>query len=348
MLAPALIQIQEKPLKNWVIPAKVNAIRAEFLRQCDKLDGLADGIINNYTEARALFNVNDGLGPIDPWVTLRAPNDIDPNPGDTSESAKLTSGQIETLELIFSSYKFTTPLVNGVKSFGMWLPTPNPDDFGMILGTRFRGQEGAKENAPLYSSMGVLGVTGFLMQDIKANPLDYIEGGALNKRREQISRWLDATNPDLSAFYKRGGKLILTIGSTDNGASPGAQLDYYQSVIDKMGREKTDEFARLYVVPQGGHGLSGKSNNVNGEGNPVEVKNIPAPNWNDITDILISWVEETTAPPKTLVIDPQGRIGVRPEGKGTLLCSYPNYPKYVGGTEDLVSSYISAAPKLAP
>ena len=48
MLGPDLIRIQERPLANWVPPAKVNAIRGEFMRQCDKLDGLADGIINNY------------------------------------------------------------------------------------------------------------------------------------------------------------------------------------------------------------------------------------------------------------------------------------------------------------
>ena len=56
----------------------------------------------------------------------------------------------------------------------------------------------------MHSHLGVLGVTGFLMQDLKANPLDYVEGGPLNKRRVEISEWLDATNPDLSAFYRRG------------------------------------------------------------------------------------------------------------------------------------------------
>ncbi len=40
MLAPELIRIQEKPKSNWVTRAKVNAIRAEFLRQADKLDGI--------------------------------------------------------------------------------------------------------------------------------------------------------------------------------------------------------------------------------------------------------------------------------------------------------------------
>ncbi|HPR62532.1 MAG TPA: tannase/feruloyl esterase family alpha/beta hydrolase, partial [Prolixibacteraceae bacterium] len=73
MLAPELIRIQEIPLKNWVTPAKTNAIRAEFLKQCDALDGIADGIINNYMAARSLFNVNDGVGTDDPWAALRAP-----------------------------------------------------------------------------------------------------------------------------------------------------------------------------------------------------------------------------------------------------------------------------------
>ena len=103
MLAPELIRIQEKPLKSWVNPVKVNAIRAEFLRQCDTLDGLADGIINNYMAARAIFNIHDGVGPTDPWAALRAPNNIDPDPNDKSESAKLTNEQIKTMEFVLQS-----------------------------------------------------------------------------------------------------------------------------------------------------------------------------------------------------------------------------------------------------
>lgn len=344
MLAPELIRICEKPVANWVTPAKVKAIRAEFLRQCDNLDGLADGVINNYLASRAIFDVTDGIGPADPWAALRAPNGVDPNPNDTSASAKLTDGQIKTLELTYSPYKFSTPLANGVKSFGMWLPTTEPDGFGMITGTRYKGQEGAGENAPIHTSLGVLGVTGFLMQNTKANPLDYVEGGALNKRREEISEWLDATNPDLSAFYKHGGKIIVTVGTMDNIASSGAQLDYYQSLINKMGQKKIDDFARLFVVPQAGHGLSGKSYKVNGEGKSVALRNIPSPNSNDKIDLIIAWVEKNQAPAKTFVVDEKGRISVKPEGKGYLLCSYPNYPKYVGGPAELVSSYVSTAP----
>ena len=348
MLAPELIRIQEKPVANWVTPSKVKAIAAEFLRQCDNLDGLADGIINNYLDSRAIFDVTDGIGPSDPWAALRAPNGIDPDPNDTSASAKLTNGQIKTLELCYGPYKFTTPLANGVKSFGMWLPSTTPDDFGMITGTRYKGQEGAGENAPFYTFLGTLGVTGFLMQDLKANSLDYVEGGRLNKRREEISEWLDGTNPDLSAFYKRGGKIIITIGTMDNTASSGAQLDYYQSLIDKMGQKKIDDFARLYVVPQGNHSLMGKSYKKNGEGKSVAVRNIPRPDGDDKTDLLIAWVEKKQAPAKTLVVGEKGRIDTKAEGKGYLLCSYPNYPRYIKGPAEQVSSYVSAAPVRVP
>jgi hypothetical protein len=344
MLAPELIRIQEKPLANWVTPAKVKTIAAEFLRQTDALDGIADGIINNYMAARAIFNVKDEVGPKDPWAKLRAPNNADPDPNDTSANAKLTDGQIKTLEFVYSPYEFKTPLANGVKSFGMWLPNTVPSDMGLIAGARYKGQQGAAENAPFHSHLGVLGITGFLMQDIKANPLDYEEGGVWNKRREELSVWLDATDPDLSRFYNKGGKIIMTIGAMDNLASDGAQLDYYQSLLDKMGRKKVDGFARLFVVPQGGHGLSGKSYRINGEGQPVVLRSISRPSQDDNIDLLISWVEKKQAPPKTLVVDEKGRMGTSTNVKGYLLCSYPNYPRYDGGPVELASSYFSAAP----
>jgi len=97
MLAPELIRIREIPLENWVTPAKVNAIRAEFLRQCDILDGLSDGIINNYIASREIFDVTDGKPPFDPWSALRVPDGTDPDPDDKSVNALLTDGQIKTL-----------------------------------------------------------------------------------------------------------------------------------------------------------------------------------------------------------------------------------------------------------
>jgi hypothetical protein len=334
MLAPELIRIQEKPLANWVTPAKVNAIRGEFMRQCDRLDGLVDGIINNYMACRAIFDCTQAPRKSDPWSAKRCPNNVDPNPADTSANACLTDGQIATLRFVYSRYPFARPLANGVKSFGMWTPNTDPSGSGLIAAVRYRGQEGAGDSAPMHSHLGVLGVTGFLMQNLSANPLDYVEGGALDARRRQISLSLDSTNPDLNAFYRRGGKLIVVIGTNDTLASPGAQLDYYQSIIKKMGRKKVDAFARLFVLPQANHGLSGTNYSVDGDGKSIPVT--PIPNTYNRLGLLVEWVEKKVAPPMSVTVTGGNR--------SLPMCSYPTYPRYIGGPADAATSYICAAP----
>jgi feruloyl esterase len=329
MLAPELIRIQEKPLANWVTRAKVNAIRGEFMRQCDRLDGLVDGVINNYIACRAVFDVRQGTTGRHPWAAKRCPDNVDPNPADTSAGACLTDGQISTLELVYGGYRFAARLANGVASFGMWLPNTDPSGSGLIVDTRFRGQEGAAADAPRHSHLGVLGVTGFLMRDLNANPLDYVEGGALNLRREEISRSLDSTNPDLTAFARRGGRMIVTIGTNDTLASPGAQLDYYQSVIDRMSVPAVDEFARLFVIPQTGHGLSGTTYAQDGDGRAVTPA--PIPNSYDRFGLLVSWVEERKVPAKALTVTAGDR--------SLPLCSYPAYPRYSAGPATSAGSY---------
>jgi feruloyl esterase len=333
MLAPELIRIQEKPLANWVPPAKVNAIRGEFMRQCDKLDGLVDGIINNYMACRAIFDRTQAPRNSNPWSAKRCPNNVDPNPKDTSANACLTDGQIATLNFVYSRYPFATPLANGVKSFGMWVPNTDPSGSGLIVPSRYRGQEGAGENAPIHSHLGALGVTGFLMQNLKANPLDYVEGGAFNARRREISLSLDSTNPDLKAFYKRGGKLIVAIGTNDTLASPGAQLDYYQSVIKKMGRKKVDAFARFFVLPQTGHGLSGTNYSMDGEGKSIPTA--PIPSTFSRLNLLVDWVEKKAPPPMSMTVTGGNR--------SLPMCSYPMYPKYVSGPVGTAASYACTA-----
>lgn len=332
MLAPELIRIQEKPIANWVTPAKVNAIRGEVMRQCDKLDGLVDGVINNYMACRAIFDVKQGNKNRNPWAAKRCPNNVDPNPQDTTAAACLTDGQISTLKLVYSPYEFATPLANGVKSFGMWFPNTDPSGSGLILPTRYRGQEGAAPDAPMHTHLGVLGVTGYLMKDLSANPLDYIEGGALNRRRMELSAILDSTDPDLRAFAAHGGKLIVVIGTDDTLASPGAQVAYYQSVIDKMGQAKVDSFARFFVIPQVGHGLTGRSYSTDGDGKPVQQQQIPS--TYDRFGIITDWVENNKAPGKT--------AEVKAGDRSMPLCSYPAYPKYVNGPVGDRASYTCA------
>ena len=334
MLAPAVIRIHEKPIANWVTPAKVNAIRAEFMRQCDRLDGLVDGVINNYMSCRAIFDVTQGAKNRQPWSAKRCAGGSDANPTDTSASACLTDGQISTLQVVYSRYRFATPLVNGVREFGMWLPNTDPSGSGLIAPTRYRGQEGGAADAPMYPWLGSLGVVGFLMKDLQSNPLDYLEGGPLNRRREELSIALDATNPDLSRFVRRGGKALVTIGTNDTLASPGAQLDYYQAVIDKLGRSTVDRFARFFVMPQTGHGLSGTTGPMDGDGTAVQAA--PIPNTYNRLGLLFDWVEKGIVPPIQETVTAGDR--------SLPLCSYPTYPLYTSGLPSSAASYTCSRP----
>jgi feruloyl esterase len=161
------------------------------------------------------------------------------------------------------------------------------------------------------------------------NPLDYVEGGTFKNRREELSTILDGTDPDLSAFVKRGGKMIVTIGTNDTLASPGAQLDYYQSVLDRMGRSTVDGFARLFVMPQTGHGLSGTNYGVDGQGRTIPSQ--PIPNRYDQLGLLFDWVEKKQAPGLS--------VTVTAGEKSLPLCSYPAYPRYKAGPAGSATSF---------
>jgi hypothetical protein len=319
MAAPVETRRQENKLENAVPTAKNRAIVVEFMRQCDGLDGLNDGLINDYMQCRSIFNVADNKGPKDPWAAKRCPGDRDPDPADRTEKACFTSGQIKTLEFIFSPQPYGSTLANGVTAFGMWAPTTESN--ALLSDARSAGQEGAAANARPFSSIGSLGVAGFLLRDLEANVLTYKKTPELAKRSRQLSEWVDSTNPDLSAFQRRGGKAIVAIGINDSLASPGAQLDYYASVTKKMG-DKLEDFARLYVLPQRGHGLSGSYYNYSGDGKTVATAALPS--QFDRLAMLQKWVEQGQAPSYSqLVTGPNGTSG--------LMCSYPLHPQYKSG-----------------
>ena len=240
MLAPELIRIQEKPLANWVTPAKINAIRGEFMRQCDGLDGLADGVINNYMACRAIFDVTQGAAEPAPWAAKRCPDNVDPESGG-HQRGRLPHRRPD-LDAASSStrrYKFATPLANGVTTFGMWVPNTDPSGSGLIADARFKGQEGAAADAPMHSHLGVLGVTGFLMQDLTPTRSTTSKAARSTSGGEELSRVLDSTNPDLTRVRAPRRQDDRHHRHQRHAGVAGAQLDYYQSVLDKMGRPRS-------------------------------------------------------------------------------------------------------------
>ncbi len=89
----------------------------------------------------------------------------------------------------------------------------------------------------------------------------------------------DATNPDLSGFQGRGGKLVLFHGWADPHISPINTIAYHDAVRRQMGAATAQGFERLYLMP-GMYHCSG------GEG----------PSRFDLLTPLMAWVEHGEAP----------------------------------------------------
>src|SRR5439155_22062163 len=59
---------------------------------------------------------------------------------------------------------------------------------------------------------------------------------------------LDATDPDLSRFKARGGKIVSYFGWADPALNPMMGVRYYESVTERLG-PATAGFYRLFMVP---------------------------------------------------------------------------------------------------
>jgi feruloyl esterase len=121
---------------------------------------------------------------------------------------------------------------------------------------------------------------------------------------------LNATNPDLKAFKAHNGKLLMYHGWNDTVIVPGVSVDYYNSVLKKMGgAAKTQDFVRLFMIPAMGHCQGG-----------------PAPDTFDKVGVLEQWVEKGVAPDKIMASHrSQGAVDMtRP------LCPYPQVARWKG------------------
>jgi feruloyl esterase len=116
--------------------------------------------------------------------------------------------------------------------------------------------------------------------------------------------YVDAVNPDLSKYKASGGKLLITHGWSDTGITPETSIWYYESVLDKMGRNQSD-WLRLFMAPGMGHCGGG-----------------PGVNTFDSIGALEKWVEKGIAP--------ETMLGTGANGMSRPLCPYPQAAEYKG------------------
>ncbi len=136
---------------------------------------------------------------------------------------------------------------------------------------------------------------------------------------------LNAMDPDLEAFKKRGGKLILYHGFADPFVTPLSSIAYYNRVTGAMhpgrhkgndgtnaaGLNRTVDFARLFMVPGMWHCGGG-----------------PGPSSFDVFTPLTQWVEHGVAPDRILGTHNLNTAGPIPFTRP--LCPFPQEAVYNG------------------
>jgi hypothetical protein len=177
---------------------------------------------------------------------------------------------------------------------------------------------------------------------------------AFFKQLEKLAPFWDATDPDLGAFEKAGGKLILWQGEADWSIPTITSIAYYQAVVKAMGGlAATQKFAKYYLLPSVGHCGGNGPDTYNGLG------------------AVVAWTEKHISPNALVATEyvPSASTGPGPGGPPSAsdltdavptlgapattavvrtinLYPYPELPAYKGhGNVDDASSYTGQVSK---
>lgn len=296
---------------GWLNPTQVKRVEEATLAVCDRLDGLADGIISDPVACLKRFQPE----------TLRCAT------GGAPSDSCLSDAQVKAVQLLRTPMVWPYPLAHGLTTYPGWgiggEATPAAGPTG---GWRAWWTGNAAPTLPPTPANGIAWVYGagalsiIYARDPKADPRSVTPESAAARVRE-VSALMDATNPDLSAFHARGGKLIVLEHMADYAQSPFAGIQYVDSVRQRLGADKTAEMLRLYTAPGVDHVGTG------------------APALVDMLGALSTWVEQGRAPGALRVVEMAPRLPLS-AGRARPLCAWPLVPRYKGsGSPDAAESF---------
>ncbi len=272
------------------------------MEQCDTLDGLQDGILNDPRQC-------------DFDVTSLA---CDAGSGDQC----LTPEQVAAAQAIYGDFDIGGKMSRGTP-LGSELPG-NPLGWdrwitgGYNPGDSMEFHPGAEAEGfadPVSPNARWAFGTGLMRYFVFSDP-DWSYAGYdfsdFTQRTTAIAQTLDADSPDLNAFRARGGKLIIDNGWMDASLTPHGTIDYYNSVInfDPTAREDV----RLFVRPGVAHCWGG-----------------PGPDGTNYIVALEEWLDSGVAPEQLDAPYATLAPGRPPSGQGgRIICAHPSVVAYDG------------------
>ena len=297
---------------SYIATSKLAALESATLAACDARDGVKDGVIDDPTKCH-----------FDPDVLLCK--------GPETDSC-LTAPQVAALKKIYVGPRdsqgrqimpgFSPGSETGSGGWGLWITGPAPGkSLQFAFGTQFFSNMVYNNAAWDYRTFNV-------DRDLKVAD-------------DKFASVLNATNPDLQRFKQRGGKLILYHGWSDAAIPPVNAINYYQSVVAKMGAENAEPFLRLYMVPGMQHCGGGAGPSSFGQFSVAQ-----GDAMHDVDAALERWVEEGVAPDQIIAAkyktgsDPaSGVVRTRP------LCPFPKVARWKGsGSTDDAANFVCVQP----
>jgi feruloyl esterase len=289
--------------KTFIPVDKLPMIQAAALEACDASDGVKDGLVSSPGSCR-----------FDPKVlacTTSAGGDC------------LTPPQVEALTRLYAGLRDAR---SGEVIAPGYVPS-GENETGPIGGGLRQYAFGAAPGQSLHAAFATGYFGGFVFEkaDWDFRKFDFDKDLAF--ARKKLGAMMDATNPDLSAFQKRGGKLIHYHGLLDGSIPPAMSTRHYDKVVAKVGtRTATLDFYRLFLAPGVLHCGYGPGPNSFGNIGPRG----PADADHDTLLALERWVEQGVAPAKiiaTKYVDDEARKGVQMTRP---LCAYPQVARWMG------------------
>ena len=279
-------QQTHKDAESALPQAKFAVVHNAVLAKCDALDGAKDGVLE------------------DPRKCTFDPKSIQCAGADAPDC--LTAAQVATVNKIYSDVK--NPRTGEVYfarhepgSENGWNTMAGANPFGLALDTfRYVVFNNAEWD---YKTMN-------FDQDMATA----LKAGAM----------IDGLNPNLKAFYDRGGKIIQYHGWGDPQISPGSSVSYYENVLKANGgASKVQQNHRLFMVP-------GMAHCGGGDGTSSF----------DMFSALVQWVEQGKAPERIEA----ARVRNGATDRTRPLCPYPQTAQYDGsGSTDESSNFVCKA-----
>jgi len=263
--------VVHKDEASYIPPAKYAVLHAAVLEACDELDGVKDGVLENPTKCH-----------FDPQKLLCK---------DADRPSCLTAPQVEAARHIYAG-----PVNSRGKSLFPGLERGSETGWATLSGT--------KPMALADETYKFL-----VFKDADWNYLTFNAERDIATGDKTAGQLMNSIDPDLKPLFGRGGKVLMYHGWADPGIAPQNSVNYYNSVVERLGKAAVSNSIRLFMVPGMGHCQGGDGTSTF-----------------SMIDALSTWVEQGKAPDRIEA----SRVRAGKTDRTRPLCPHPQAAVYNG------------------